>query len=853
MNIIDLSEVKTDMLNKIGGKALQLGLLMEKGINIPHGFVICTAFYERFVQRNGIDKVICEALKEKQCKNTSKRIQQSFSQGTFSKDEIDLLQELFHKQEKPFAIRSSSILEDMKDFSFAGQYDSYLNIHTFDLFLEAIVKTWASLWNTRAITYRRQQGLEEKNIRHAVLVQHLIKGEKSGIAFSANPITGIRHHTLINASWGLGESIVGGEVTPDEWVINRDTGEILKEIIRDKKVKTVCCDNGTKQVNIPSEEVKKTTLTENELQNLCQTINTIQSHYNNIPQDIEWVISQGELFIVQSRAITTLFPVPTLIFESSRKHHCYLCFSTIAQGIHEPLTPMGIESYKLLFCGYTELYTGQYNSNPDWIATSAGRFYIDVADMLAKKKYTRKIVARIEQKDVVASKTLEQYAKRESHIYRKQGSRFRFHFRMLQWIWMLTKDYFKGARLKEQAKNAMIELGDQFVEEVKADIKQCNTFEKKLQYLGVFMQKMSKFGFSSFMYCVKPIMQIDKVEKKIKKWLGNHIDITPIKQALLHNPTTEMGEELMKLAVYYKDKRTKPTANDQKIQDFLKIYGHRGSVEMDIGTPRWIEDPQYILDIICSYIESDPASMLQAFEEKKIKAERLINSLHQQITLVKGKRKAKKIAEFLRLYRYLAGMRERPKFDLIRGSFEVRNMIRTLGAELVQNGFLKEENDIFFLTINDIKTRKEQLQAIGEKNKAMYKSQFRYTRIPPVVINDGETLYNYRLENSENVYNGSPVASGSYTGKVKVIEHLGDDELHKGEILVTHSTNPAWTPLFLKAGALIMESGGPISHGSVVAREYGIPAVVYGDILHTVKTGDTICVNGDSGQIEIVS
>lgn len=847
--IIRLNEIGQGMRERVGGKAYQLGRLLQHGIRVPDGFVVTTTLYDRFVEYNGIGEIIKASVENKTPLEAQEQIQKAFMMGDYDPGTFELLKESFERVEKPVAVRSSSTMEDLSEFSFAGQYDSYLNIKDLEGFKEALKKTWASLWNERAIVYRRENQLDKIVIQHAVLVQTLIYGEKSGVAFSANPVTGIRHHALINAAWGLGESIVGGHVTPDEWIVDRTSGEIITEKIHRKMVKTVCTEQGTEEVATHELEMEEVCLNQQEIQSIVEGLNRIEAFYNGEPQDTEWVIRNGEVYVVQSRAITTLFPRPKPFSKSPHKKRCYVCFSTIAQGIHEPLTPMGIESYRLLFNGYTKLFAGKEDPYPDWVGTAAGRFYIDISDVIAKKRMAPKIPQRIEGKDMIASKALIQYLERDGKEYINQGGRFKITGKMLKIYWGLFKNYRDGSTLKEKAYDKMLNLGDRFVMEVEKEISACQTVDEKLQYITRFMIHMSEFGFASFMYCVKPIIEMPKLEKKLYQWLGEKVDLAPVKQALKNNPTTDMGEKLMKLAVEYKRLGHEPKAEDPLIQVFVEEYGHRGITEMDIGVEKWHENPTYILEIIKSYMAGNPEQMLHDYHQKMKDAEQAIETIYSQLLGLKGKKTAEKVRDKLKLYRHLAGMREQPKFDLIRGNNLLRKMLLTVGDELVSQGRLDHSPDVFYLYIADIQNVECDLRETATKNRRMYREQFKYKRIPPIVISDGETIYNYTMPEQPGVMNGNPIAPGEYTGVVKKIEHLGDDELEDGDILVTHSTNPAWTPLFLKAGALIMESGGPISHGSVVAREYGIAAVVYGDILNAVNTGDRVQVNGDTGQI----
>ncbi len=357
--MIRLNEIKEGMKNMVGGKAYQLGRLIQNDINVPSGFVVTTEIYDTYIKMNEIDSLIPKVIDQHEPLRAQELIQQAFMAGEFDNETVGLLENAFDEVQKPLAVRSSSTMEDLSEYSFAGQYDSYLNIYSLEGFKEALKKTWASLWNERAIIYRSEHKLSKQDIQHAVLVQELVQGEKSGVAFTANPVTGIRHHALINSAWGLGESIVGGHVTPDEWVVDRNTKEVIREQINTKKIKTVCTEDGTQEVATLTQEANAPSLNNKEVMAIVEGLNRIEAFYDGDPQDTEWVIKNGQVYFVQSRAITTLFPIPKPFVEPPHKKRCYVCFSTIAQGINEPFTPMGIESYRLLFSAYMEAFAGK--------------------------------------------------------------------------------------------------------------------------------------------------------------------------------------------------------------------------------------------------------------------------------------------------------------------------------------------------------------------------------------------------------------------------------------------------------------------------------------------------------------
>ncbi len=334
-----------------------------------------------------------------------------------------------------------------------------------------------------------------------------------------------------------------------------------------------------------------------------------------------------------------------------------------------------------------------------------------------------------------------------------------------------------------------------------------------------------------------------------------------------------MSMRLNKLAKFYKENDLTPSADHEMFISFIEKYGHRGTIELDLGTPRWREDPSYLVKQIETYMfdKAYEKNLKDMYEGAK-RAENLTDEIYSKTLKMKGRKAADSLRKMIETYRIAAGMREYPKFNIVQGLEIARRVILDVAATLVHVSILDRPDDIFFLhketilsKVNDLvsldKTDQRWLVLKSEIdreigfNKSRYKSEMLRTSIPRIVLNNGETFHTAKMiSESDNVIQGFPLSSGFYEGIIRVVHDPLNAKLEQGEIMVAESTNPAWTPLFMTAKGLIMEYGGPLSHGGIVAREYGIPAVVgISSATSVFRNGQKVRIDGASGSVEILN
>ncbi len=868
--IIQFSDNRVYALNKVGGKGRNLMLLVSKGFEVPDGFVISFDAYDAYIQGNAIDSTIEEIMHmDILDKEKSVRIQQLFCVDGLSRQLTEEMLRAFDALDSErVAVRSSSSLEDMHGFSFAGQYSSYLGVKREGL-LEAVIECWKSLWNERAIAYRRVQ-LQNDKPAHAVVVQAMVDAQCSGVLFTANPINGSRDEVVINASYGLGEAIVSGEVMPDQYVYDQRQNLLLDSKINEKEILYRYGQKGIEKTQIEMKMKSRQVLDRDAIKELVEAGQRIQAVYGS-PQDIEFAVDfAGRLFILQARPITTLYPIDT--FEQDGKLHAYLAASSVLLGMKEPFTPLGADVYGGMFPKVIEVMTrskGRVSS--DFVKYAGARIFVDITYLMSSKFVAKNFAAAFSGSDMPLKSTFDLLTKKHGETFTHQGIRFRIPWGIVKYGFSMIPLMRKVSKIDDYAKyGAVKKLGEETLADLEARAALLKTIEEKLVFCDEMMLRVFMLSQIQAMYCTQ-VSAYPKLQKRIQKMFGSKYDLDVLSYALPGCITVEMNMEMNALAKHFSLQGIQPNAEDPMFKAFLDKYGHRGTIELDFGTPRWKEAPAYLLSQITLYMKDNAYERsAQAHADNISQAEKMIDDIYADTLQFKGKRYAQRLRRSLETYRIAAGMREYPKFNILQGLYLGRKVVLSAGHELVRRGLMDQAEDIFYVHrvwLLDYLQRFEQdavveehtelksiFAAEVEKNKQTYRRELKRKSIPRIVLNTGEMFFTGTVESdSSSLIKGYSLSSGVHVGKIKIVHNPETEELEEGEIMVAESTNPAWTPLFMTAGGLIMEYGGPLSHGGIVAREYGIPAVV-GISPDTVglKNGQLVRVDGYNGTIEIL-
>ncbi len=856
---------KTDF-SDVGGKGANLGEMINSSLPVPGGLVLLTASYRQFIKANGMEQKINSLLGKvdendlRGLEEAATKIQDLFKAAVIPDEILAGITSAYESIGKPeVAVRSSATAEDLPGTSFAGQYNTYLNVKGNEELYDTIKKCWASLWNYRALSYRVKQNINNSDLAHGVVVQKMVNAEKSGILFTANPVNGRRDQMLLNSSWGLGEAIVGGEVTPDQWIMDKENDDIIEERIAKKEVMTIRKDKGIEFVTVPPEKQEQVTLNRDEVLRLLDLGNKVEQYFRS-PQDIEWAYQDGEFYLVQTRPITSLYPLPKPV-EDRGGLRVHVNMNVLSQGMQEPLTPMGYHVYMKNVVGPAKLFSKDIKDEDDlwWCQDVGGRMFLDYTELLRDEKKWEAMIYNdyFSDQDPLAAKALLQWLeKNREEITAEKSVIIPYMLRniipFLKLFWPMGTAMAYGTLFPLKARKKAIEEWQKVAEETHQGVSNLKTIEEKLDFIDERLDYFINLGWSTLSLIAPSFGNVEKAEKLAARYLEDTSDFRLVEKSLPYNATTEMGMEMMQIAKALDQRGEKPDLETPEIKAFLEKYGHRSVEEIDIGIPRWDEEPEYVLGLIKSYIDNQSYEQgLNNFYRGAEEAEAAIETITNRLETAGKKRLAAKVKVMLRNYREIFGLREESKFTLTQIYHVIRRLFIEIGEELKAKDQLDETLDIFFLRFKDVRCGGN-LKEIVTANREAYQ-RYMNLKAPRLLISTGESIY-AAAEEVDGSLAGIPVSAGVYEGRARILYSPEESSrLEKGDILVTRGTNPAWTPMFINLGAIVMESGGPISHGAVVAREYGIPAVVgVGEATSLIKDGQIVRVNGESGQVTLV-
>lgn len=829
--------------------------MARAGLLVPPGFVLLTPAYRAFVEANGlqaeIERTAAQATAEdpESVEAASAAIRARFDRGAIPPEVARATIAAYERLGRPrVAVRSSATAEDLPGASFAGQQESYLNVEGDDRLLEAVRRCWSSLWTGRAIAYRLRQRISPADVALAVVVQRQVEADAAGILFTANPVNGRRDQMVIDGAWGLGEAVVSGQVTPDRWVADWETGAVLEAHPGRKLVMTVRQDGATATAPVPDHLQEQPVLSPDQVTALADIGRRVASHFGS-PQDIEWALADGRFHVVQSRPITSLFPLPRPEPRPGAGLRVYMSFN-ILQGIVEPFTPMGISVFRNLGRGPATLF-GFARPNaegPAAFKVAAGRVYLDVTDALTHPRIRPAILRIPAILDRQIGDVLRALVERDGELATVAG---RVPVRPpLGLLLRLAPRLLAALLAPHAARRRALAGAEELFQRLRRQADGLATIEARRRFVAEkppaqFASLMPRlFGPIGVGFAARFL-----AERKLRDWLGDAPELQAVTRSLPYNPTTEMDLALWRLSRRLKAEGAEPSADHPGVKAFLEDYGHRAVREIDVGMPRWSDDPTHVLNVLRTYLTHPEDADAEAhFRKGMDEADRAAQALVARVRERKGLLRAWLARLLLSRVRALGGLREYPKFFWVRVLALCRRVLAQAGAQLVDAGRLDVPEDVFFLDLADLGSDHD-LRARAATNRTEYERELLRRSIPRVITSRGETFYAAPAAAAGGIA-GTPASPGVFEGRVRVIHDPRGAKLEPGEILVAPGTDPAWTPLFLTAGALVMEIGGTMSHGSVVAHEYGIPAVVgVWGATERLRTGQRVRVDGESGVV----
>ncbi len=852
-------------LERVGGKGASLARLAAAGLAVPPGFHVTTHAYRRFVSENHLAGAILSAAAQAQAddpatlERASAQIQSLIAQGTIPNDIAVLIRQWYGElgaDDPPVAVRSSATAEDLPEMSFAGQQETYLNMRGGDNVLEAVKRCWASLWTARALGYRARQGIRAEDVALAVVVQQLVPADVAGILFTANPLTGARDQMMINAAWGLGEAIVGGHVTPDTLVVDKQTGAIESQDIADKEVMTVRLLEGTREEPVPADRRRQATLDPKQATELARLGVQIEQLYGQ-PMDIEWALRDERVFIVQARPITALpEPRATLDWKLPRAQGKYMRASVI-ELLPDPLSPL--------------------------FATLALPFWNDAMHNLVKGTAMEGMLPE----QVLL--TLKDYAYYDFGFSASQYARMmlaipRFIGRARDWLGRAQARWADEARpryaavvgawaARDLSATPATQLLDGAREIVQAAADHYLTIQSGILPTAYISEALFTNVYNRLIKrkddppALTFLLGFDSAPIQAEKSLYDIAMWARAQPALADYLTRATSADI---ATAYQSKSAPIADADgwrefgRRLAEHLNRFGH-AVYDLDFAKNVPADDPAPLLEALKYFLTGQARSPYERQAADVTAREQATQSL---LARLKGLR----LRWFRRLVqtaqRY-APLREDALADVGLGWPLLRRMVHEIGRRLVTAGAIAEREDAFWLKVDEVEAAARALDAgqsiqdyrrVVAERRAMWERERTVT--PPVTlpIKGGARFFGIDWSSwmpartdqaAGNTIKGIGASPGRVAGVAQVIHGPNEfSQMRQGDILVAKITTPAWTPLFALASGVVTDVGGPLSHSSIVAREYHIPAVLgTGVATERIRSGERITVDGDGGVV----
>ena len=860
-------EIRKDDIALAGGKGANLGELSHAGLPLPPGFVVTTTAYDAFVQANGIgDAIVGRALVTRAddpagFEEVAEGISALFSGGKVPEamaDEIRAAyQELSEDGEMPVAVRSSATAEDLPGMSFAGQQETYLNVRGAEALLDRVKNCWASLWTARAMAYRARQGVDPATVSLAAVVQKMVESEAAGVMFTANPANGRRDQATISAAWGLGESVVSGLVTPDSIVVEKGSGRVLSRETASKEVMTVYIEGGTAERPVPEALQRQPVLDDGEAAELTRYGKRIEHHYG-APQDIEWALADGEFFIVQSRPITALpepMADPPTDWSVSDPKGFYVRASIVEQ-MPDPLSPLFADlANRSVPRSLDKLMNELLGSG----TLREGELAFPTVNGYAYYYYKMAAILRISAKALAVLPSL--YGRASGVKRWREFSHPRYATIVKAWEAQPPEDLpaiglLAGVR-------ELLDAGTEYYTSVQTIIPIAATSE--LLFTGFYDRLIRRegdppgqiflLGFDS-----TPI-RAEKSLYDLAMWCGEHPELaaalldTPSERTLellrMEEPPAGMGERV------WDDWRL-------RFQAHLDSYGY-AVYNLDFVNPVPADDPAPLFDTLKFYLRGQGQNPHERQRRMVRRREEATKAVLKRLDPARGRL----IGRLLRWAQDAAPVREDALADTGLAWPVMRRMLLELGRRLVEVGAVEKSADVFWLRQQELEditasldAGEPQLASLAdavEQRKMLWRGQRRVT--PPQLLPKHSWFKVFeRLmpaaseDQTGDTIKGIAASGGQVTAAARVLGGPSDfGQMRPGEVLVAAITTPAWTSLFAMASAVVTDVGGPLSHSSIVAREYGIPAVLgTGVATRRICSEQNIRVDGDAGTVMLL-
>ena len=930
-------DTQADDLETVGGKGRSLARMARAGFNVPGGFLVATDAYRRFVAAHGLqERIVSLARPAVDAKTRAVSFEQAAAdiRALFAEHPIDAQTAAEIQAEyaalpgaPAVAVRSSATAEDLPGLSFAGQQETFLNVTGADAVLAATKDCWASLWTPQAISYRHQNGIDHGAVAMAVVVQIMVPSEVSGILFTANPATGERSEMIVNASFGLGEAVVGGQVTPDTYVVDRASRAAKDTVIGAKEQQIVAAgEQGTRLAEVDESERGRSSLTDAMLDELATTALRVEALNDAVPQDIEWAFSDGQLHLLQSRPITNLPVQPVELEWVPAPPAKYLSRRQIVENMPDPICPLfeelylteGLESTRKgrsLMVGGGPLFVtvnGYAYQRFDWPQLRVGRGDdgkerkpVDDAE-IDQAEYEAMEAERRKHEEAMQARKLEQQERAEHDlaIFAEQlDAEERIAFNA--WIAERSPEERRTVTMPESKNPTYVAFNNTMMND--RQLKEWHEVTqprlvgvgekwKQLdvaaaaddELLAGICEMATEEGYywssnSSHTFGVAKSTD-DQLQCFLRETLPEHHFISGQFLSGIESKTMQANADLFEIAKLVRaneelawlvavtptkflmdalKERSDSAAVLARIDAYLDAYGHQG-YSMDFVEPTQVEDPSALFATLKGMVQD------QSYHPKNqdIRAAKVRAEKYEEISKLLDGMAYWQFRFRLWLARRYNHIREAVAFHFGYTWSVLRPMAAELGGRLTDAGTFRQPDDVYFLVTEElrrcIEARREgralpELGALAAERRELREARKRHH--PPGTIPaeaskiDGIAFKETQIKNDDasDTMRGFPVSSGRVTAPASVILGPGEfDKMQPGSILVSPLTTPAWTQLFAQAVGLVTDMGSILAHGSIVAREYGIPAVLgVGNGTVRIKHGQLLSIDGDAGTVLI--